>query len=608
MRQQGLRLPRQLHFGTGGNDDGLGLLFQAHLLRLGQYISALADIVQTAGVGGQIGIALGGVAQVLARQQQRGRLVLVLQCDGPGHCSFSGIAGTPNVQIRNQAQRSGMLDRLVRRAVFAQTDGVMGKHVHHTQLHQRRHANGIAAVIAEGQEGATIGNEATVQGDAVHDGGHAEFTHTVIDVAATDQLAAGVLRLRHRAIGFEAQVWRALGVGQVGAGQVGRATQHFRQCCRERFQCQLRGLAAGHGFGFLVRANDGVDGGLHKILRQLALATAQQLLGQFRESCLVGGKTRIPVGFCRLALGLGVPVGVHRLRNFKRCVRPLDGLARELDFFRTERFAVGLGGVGAVRAALANVGPANDQRRVLGGLLGFCNGAGDARSIMAVDRAQHIPAVADKAQRRVVGKPGRHLAVDRNAVVVVQRNQLVQLPGTGQGCGFVADTFHQAAVAHEHIGVVIHHRMAFAVELLGQQLFSQRHADGIGNALAERARSGFHAGRDAVFGVARSLAVQLAEILQLLHRQLVAGQVQQGINQHRTVAVGQHKAVAVEPLRIARAVLQVLAPQGNGHVRHAHRGSGMAGIGLLNCVHCERTNCAGHLLGVCHGGRLRVRK
>jgi hypothetical protein len=36
-----------------------------------------------------------------------------------------------------------------------------------------------------------------------------------------------------------------------------------------------------------------------------------------------------------------------------------------------------------------------------------------------------------------------------------KRDQLVQLPGAGQGAGLVADAFHHAAVAHEHIGVVV---------------------------------------------------------------------------------------------------------------------------------------------------------
>ncbi len=101
----------------------------------------------------------------------------------------------------------------------------------------------------------------------------------------------------------------------------------------------------------------------------------------------------------------------------------------------------------------------------------------------------------------------------------------------------MADAFHQAAVAHEGEGVVVDHIEVVTVELLCQQFFSQRHADRVGDALAQRAGGGFDAGRHVHFGVARGFAVQLAEFLQLGHRQLVAGEVQHRVQQHRGVAV-----------------------------------------------------------------------
>jgi hypothetical protein len=60
-----------------------------------------------------------------------------------------------------------------------------------------------------------------------------------------------------------------------------------------------------------------------------------------------------------------------------------------------------------------------------------------------------------------------------------------------------------------------------------QDLLGQRHADGVGDALAQRAGGGLDAGGVAVFRVARGLAVQLAEVLQVVDGQIVAGEVQQ---------------------------------------------------------------------------------
>ena len=90
----------------------------------------------------------------------------------------------------------------------------------------------------------------------------------------------------------------------------------------------------------------------------------------------------------------------------------------------------------------------------------------------------------------------------------------------------MADAFHQATVADEHVGVMIDDRMPVAIEFAREQRLGQRHADRVGQALAERPGGRFDAGRHAVLrdgpGV---LLVQLAEALQLVHRQVVAGQM-----------------------------------------------------------------------------------
>ena len=92
--------------------------------------------------------------------------------------------------------------------------------------------------------------------------------------------------------------------------------------------------------------------------------------------------------------------------------------------------------------------------------------------------------------------------------------------------------------------------------------------------------------------------MQLAEVLQLNHGQLVAGEVQQRINQHGAVAVGEHKAVAVDPVRIAGAVLQMSAPQRHGDIGHAHRRAGVTGVGGLNRVHGQGADGIGHVVGL----------
>ena len=174
-----------------------------------------------------------------------------------------------------------MLDRLVRRAVFAEADGVVREHMDHALLHQRRHADGVAAVVAEGEEGAAVGNEAAVQGNAVHDGGHAEFAHAVVDVAADPAGAVGDALSCSASLTSPARSKRsgggALGVGEVGAGQVGRAPQHFGQGGSEGLQRELRGFARGDGLRLRMGRHRRIDGDLREVARQLALHAAAEL-------------------------------------------------------------------------------------------------------------------------------------------------------------------------------------------------------------------------------------------------------------------------------------------------------------------------------------------
>ena len=84
------------------------------------------------------------------------------------------------------------------------------------------------------------------------------------------------------------------------------------------------------------------------------------------------------------------------------------------------------------------------------------------------------------------------------------------------------DAFHQAAVADENVGPVVDDRVAGTVELRREQPLGERHADRVGESLAERPGRRFDAGRDADFRMARRHRVQLAEALELVDRQRVA--------------------------------------------------------------------------------------
>ena len=149
----------------------------------------------------------------------------------------------------------------------------------------------------------------------------------------------------------------------------------------------------------------------------------------------------------------------------------------------------------------------------------------------------------------------------------------------GEPRRLVVDPLHQAAVAGDHPGPVIDQIVAeHGVEMpLGD-----RHADRHCQALAERPGGRLDAVEQEILGMAGAGAAELAEVGDLLDRRLlVAGQVEQGVDQHRAVAGRQHEAVAVVPFGSAGIVLQIFGEQDRRRVGHAHRHAGMARIGGL---------------------------
>ena len=64
------------------------------------------------------------------------------------------VAGPEHVEVRNGAQRRQMLDRLMGRAVLAETDRIVGHHMDDALAHQRGEPDRRPAVVGEHQERA----------------------------------------------------------------------------------------------------------------------------------------------------------------------------------------------------------------------------------------------------------------------------------------------------------------------------------------------------------------------------------------------------------------------------------------------------------------------
>ena len=333
----------------------------------------------------------------------------------------------------DEAQTGHVLDGLMRRAVFTKADRVMREDVDDALLHEGGHAQGVAGIVGERQERGGVRNETAVERNAVHDGGHAELTDAVADVAGKE--VAAVKRLD------------AGPVREVRARQVGGTAEQFGKRGRKSVEGLLAGLTGGDGLGSLFGGAEGVHHGVGPVFGQVAGEAALEFCGELGILGGIAVEHRLPFGFDAGAFGTVIPGVIDLLRNLERSVGPTDRGAGGGDFLIAERFTVDLGGTLTVGRALADGGARDDEGGLILGELGLGDGGVHGVDVMAVDRADHVPAVGFEAAARVVAEPALDVTVDRNAVVVVDGDELVELPDAGERADFVADALHHAAVA-----------------------------------------------------------------------------------------------------------------------------------------------------------------
>src|SRR6478609_7789013 len=171
LRKQFCAVDRNGNFGTGGEDRDIGAAVGTRY-----FIGTMrADILLVEPVA--------QLREVLPREGKYARPVVGLECQLPALRGFYSVAGAEHQQIWNRPKRGKMLDRLVRRSIFAQADGVVGHHMDNALAHQRGESNCRTAVIGKYQKRAGVGNDAPVQRHAVHGCGHAVLAHAVVDEA-----------------------------------------------------------------------------------------------------------------------------------------------------------------------------------------------------------------------------------------------------------------------------------------------------------------------------------------------------------------------------------------------------------------------------------------
>ena len=250
-----------------------------------------------------------------------------------------------------------------------------------------------------------------------------------------------------------------------------------------------------------------------------------------------------------------------------------------------------LGGV-LDRRAVADVAVHDDEA----GPAGLRDGGGDRLIELAqrIDVAHlgDVPAVGVEALADVLGELDVGGAFKRDVIAVEEHDELAeaQMQAAGERCGLAGDPLHDVAFAAEREGAVVDDVETGPVEPRRQHPLGDRHPDRVRETLTERPGGHLDPWRHAPLGMTWRARAPLAELRDVVNRQVVATQMQTGVKEHRRVAAREHEAVAIRPVWMRRIVAQVPGEQAIRQRSKPHRRAGMSRFRALDRIDCEKAD------------------
>ena len=542
-----LRLHALFHFRTAGDEQHVGRL----LFAVGKHIAALERSQPRIFV----------LRQVLAGEDKAGGRVPFERGD-PRRRRLFAVGGAVHLHAGDGAQRDELFDGFVRGAVFADADGVMRQNVDDGLVHERGEAHRVFHIVGEDKEGGAVAFQPAVQLHAVGDRRHRVLADAEVHVRPALILRGEVAALFH--------------VGLVGGRKVRRAADEVGDEVGELVEHGKARVARRVGFCELE------EGGVVFQVGQLPAHEQFVLRRKVGVLRLVFLEHPLPLALAGNAL-FGDRRAVRRdlFGDLEGRARPAEVVLQLLQVLRAEGRAVAL--VRACeRRAVADDRFADDDRGALGIRLRLAHGAAQKVQIVRVVHLQHLPALRLEAHRHVLFEGDVRIALDGDVVVVIEEDEFAQLVRARKGAGLVRDALFEAPVAAQRIGVMVDDGEALAVEGGGEVRLGDRHADGVRDALPERAGRRFDAGRVAVFGVPGRFVPELAEVHHVLFGDVIPEEVQKRVVEHGAVPRGEDETVSVVPLRVLRVELQKVREDGVPDGRAAQGQPGMPRVRLLD--------------------------
>mmetsp|Transcript_6851 Transcript_6851/g.13635 ORF Transcript_6851/g.13635 Transcript_6851/m.13635 type:complete len:272 (-) Transcript_6851:81-896(-) len=210
--------------------------------------------------------------------------------------------------------------------------------------------------------------------------------------------------------------------------------------------------------------------------------------------------------------------------------------------------------------------------------------------MVSISHMLNVPSHCFITGSNILGERDVGMAINGNAVVIVQSNQLSESPMPGKGSSFGRNTFHVATISHDDICVVINQVHSRLVVASCQVLLSNCKSNCISNSLSQWPSCDFDSLGQEILWMSWGLRSPLTELLQVLNSHVVSHQVKERVVKHRSVSSGQNKAITTQPGYVFWIGCHEILEEDIGHGSTPHRKSRMSRVSLVHTINRKETN------------------
>ena len=120
----------------------------------------------------------------------------------------------------------------------------------------------------------------------------------------------------------------------------------------------------------------------------------------------------------------------------------------------------------------------------------------------------------------------------------------------GERARFRRHAFLETTIARQTKNMLVENAMLAGVEMCLRHFRCHCHTNRVAHALPQRTGGAFDSRRFKIFRMSRRFRMQLTKTLNVLDRNVVAAQVQPGIQEHPAMPGGKNEIVALDPARL----------------------------------------------------------